>query len=218
MTFDEQGWALIPDVISANQRTELMACLGSVSGAGRRGLLAEPQVAALARSEPLLKLVRPFLPQEPRPVRGIYFDKSPAENWLVAWHQDLTIAVDTRLEVAGFGPWSLKDEIPHVQPPAERLAQMITLRLHLDDADETNGALRVLPGSHRHGRLSPSAIHDLRESGTEVLCSAKAGDALLMRPLILHASGRSTSSRHRRILHLEYAGFDLPHGLRWCEH
>jgi hypothetical protein len=38
-----------------------------------------------------------------------------------------------------------------------------------------------------------------------------------MRPMLLHASSKSTSSRSRRVLHLEYAGFDLPAGMKWQE-
>ena len=94
---------------------------------------------------------------------------------------------------------------------------MLTVRLHLDDADETNGALRVLPGTHRLGRLSSQEIHEQRARQSDVLCAVVAGDALLIRPLLLHASGRSTSERHRRVLHIEYAAFTLPEGLHWHE-
>ena len=90
--------------------------LGPVSGAGRRGLLALPAVAKLARSPKLLALVRPCLQSEPLPVRTLYFDKSSNRNWLVPWHQDLTMAFRAVAEVHGFGPWSTKDGIPHVQP------------------------------------------------------------------------------------------------------
>jgi ectoine hydroxylase-related dioxygenase (phytanoyl-CoA dioxygenase family) len=148
----------------------------------------------------MLDLVRPHLPSEPRPVRAIYFDKSPQTNWLVSWHQDLTLAVRARAEHPGFGPWSVKDGIPHVQPPVELLQQMLTVRLHLDDADESNGALRVLPGSHCLGRLSSERIQELRANQVDYLCAVSAGDALLMRPLLLHASSRSTTTQHRRVL------------------
>jgi ectoine hydroxylase-related dioxygenase (phytanoyl-CoA dioxygenase family) len=151
------------------------------------------------------------------PVRALYFDKSPQRNWLVSWHQDLTLAVHARIETPGFGPWSTKQGVPHVQPPVEFLAQMLTVRLHFDDTDESNGALRVLPGSHRLGRLSPARIREICLGQSPVLCRAAAGDALLMRPLLLHASSRSQSSRPRRVLHLEYASFALPNGLAWHE-
>jgi hypothetical protein len=214
---EELGFAMVPRVIEAGERRELLSTLGPVAGAGRRGLLSVPAVAAIARSEPLLKLVRPHSPSEPIPVRAIYFDKSAEGNWLVPWHQDLTIAVCRRGEVPGFGPWSVKEGVPHVQPPVELLEQMLTVRIHLDDADETNGALRVLPRSHRLGRLSAERIRELRANEVEHLCAARAGDVLLMRPLLLHASSRSTNERHRRVLHIEYAAFSLPTELQWHE-
>ncbi|QIF03413.1 phytanoyl-CoA dioxygenase family protein [Roseimicrobium sp. ORNL1] len=214
-----QGFYLAPSVLTPSECAELVAYLGPTSGPGRRALLKDDHVASLARSEKLLALVSPHLQGKhaPRPVRAIYFNKSPDSNWLVAWHQDLTICVQKKVDVAGFGPWSVKDEVPHVQPPIALLENMITIRLHLDDTDETNGALKVTPGSHTADRLSPDAIQNWRQNTPEHLCTAHAGDALLMRPLLLHASGRSTSDRQRRVLHIEYAGYDLPAGMQWAE-
>lgn len=211
------GFSRIPSVLACTEVEALISSLGPVSGAGRRGLLAAPTVTALAHSPQVLDFVRPHLPAEPVPVRAIYFNKSPDANWLVSWHQDLTIALRHRVEVPGFNLWTIKDGIPHAQPPTQFLEQMLTLRLHLDDTDESNGALRVLPGTHRFGLLSSERIDELASSQSEVLCATSAGDVLLMRPLLLHASGRSTSSRHRRVLHIEYAGFNLPAGLAWHE-
>jgi hypothetical protein len=214
---EQRGFAVVAGVLAAADCTKLLAALGPADGAGRRGMLGLPSVAELARSTRLLSLVRPHLAAEPRPVRAIYFNKSSTANWLVAWHQDLTLAVASRADVPGFGPWSVKEGVTHVQPPAALLEQMIAVRLHLDDADEFNGALRVLPGSHRFGRLSPKQIEELRCDTDEVVCKAAAGDALLMRPLLLHASSRSQSDRPRRVLHIEYAAFQLPAGLTWHE-
>ena len=216
-TVETDGFSVVPRVLEPAEQQDLLDTLGAVSGPGRRGLLASADIAALARSSWLLDLVRPHLAHEPFPVRAIYFDKSPKANWLVPWHQDLTVALRTRVETPRFGPWSVKEGVPHVQPPVELLEQMLTVRLHMDDADETNGALRVLPGSHRLGRLSPGQIQEQRTRQADVLCAMAAGDALLMRPLLLHASGRSTSPRHRRVLHIEYAAFALPEGLHWHE-
>ena len=204
------GFAVIRHALDASQRLELIDALGPVTGAGRRGLMGLPIVAKLASSGLLLDLVRPHLKFEPRPVRGIYFDKSRESNWLVTWHQDLTLAVRGRVNVPGFGPWSTKDGVPHVQPPIELLQQMLTVRLHLDDCDETNGALRVIPGSHAFGRLTAEGIRQLSEHSDAVVCRLSAGDALVMSPLLLHASSRSQNPGHRRILHVEYAAFSLP--------
>ncbi|TLD68968.1 phytanoyl-CoA dioxygenase family protein [Phragmitibacter flavus] len=214
-SIDQHGFTITKDVVDSNAVADLLQTLGPVSGAGRRALLSHPQISAFAHSSTILALVRPYLPEPPIPVRAIYFDKTPETNWGVTWHQDLTLALKEPIETPGFGPWSIKDGIPHVQPPAFLLTQMLTLRLHLDEADESNGALKVLPGSHQSGRLSSAEIQDVRTKLIETLCSARAGDALLMRPLLLHSSSRSISDKHRRILHIEYAGFHLPNGLSW---
>lgn len=214
---ESHGYAIARDVANEDQRKAFVDLLGPVDGAGRRGLLGMPEVVAWARSEPVMRIIRPHLPVEPIAVRGIYFDKSSAANWLVPWHQDLTIALHSRADVAAFGPWSVKEGIPHAQPPVELLKRMLTLRLHLDDADAGNGALRILPGSHRYGRLSSGQIQQLRAEVSEILCPVAAGDAMLMRPLLLHASGRATDERHRRVVHIEYAAFELPPPLQWHE-
>jgi Phytanoyl-CoA dioxygenase (PhyH) len=212
---EQHGFAIVSRVIDVDEQRELVSALGPVASAGRRGLLALPAVAELARSTKLLAFVRPHLHSEPFPVRALYFDKSSDTNWLVPWHQDLTLALRARADVTGFGPWSMKDGVPHVQAPVALLQQMLTVRLHLDDADGSNGALRVLPGSHRLGRLSADCIQRLRGEHSDFLCIVSAGDAVLMRPLLLHASGRSASKHHRRVLHIEYAAFTLPDELHW---
>lgn len=178
-------------------------------------MLADPNVAEFAASAAIRDLLRPHFANGPFPVRAILFNKSADVNWFVAWHQDLTIAVDERREVTGFGPWTEKEQIAHVQPPVHLLERMLAVRVHLDDTDASNGALRVIPTSHRHGRLSAEQIERVRQEADEVVCVAEAGDVMLMRPLLLHASSRATTDRPRRVLHIEYADFELPGGLRW---
>ena len=133
----------------------------------------------------------------------------------MAWHQDLTIAVRERREVAGFGPWSTKAGIPHVQPPAEVLERKVTLRIHLDRCGPDNGPLRVVPGSHRGGRLDAAAIADHRQRVAEVSCLVDRGGVVILRPLLLHASSAALRPGHRRVIHLECAAEDLPGGLEW---
>lgn len=215
--FKREGFTRLPAVFTNEECRDLAQTLGAVNGAGRRGLLEVPAVRELALSERVVACLQPYLAGAPRLVRAIYFDKSPGANWLVPWHQDLTFAVRERKDVPGFGPWSLKDGIPHVQPPVALLEQVVTLRIHLDPCDAENGALKVLPGTHVMGRLGAEQIQHCRQDGGEVLCEMGTGDVLLMRPLLLHASGKSTSERHRRILHLEYCGVELPGGLEWSE-
>ena len=103
----------------------------------------------------------------------------------------------------------------HVQAPAEVLENMLSLRLHLDDAGPDNGALQVLPGSHASGKLTERSRRESRGEGTEILCTARAGDALVMSPLLLHASSIATRPSHRRIIHIDYSCDDLPGELNW---
>lgn len=187
-------------------------------GAGLRGLLRlAPSVAMLARSEQISRVLEEVGVGPARCVRGIYFDKQRDANWKVAWHQDLTIAVKQRVDVDGFSAWTMKAGIQHVQPPVNILEDMVAVRVHLDDADESNGCLRVIPGSHRHGRLNAEQITRLRKNVKETSCVVKKGDILVMRPLLLHASSIAEQPNHRRVIHLEYASIDLPGGLEWYE-
>ena len=117
--------------------------------------------------------------------------------------------------VPGYGPWSQKAGIVHVQPPVEVLQRMISLRLHLDDADDANGALFVLPGSHCLGILNSARIDELKRKTAAQVCNVKKGSAMLMRPLLVHASSVASNPTHRRVLHFEYATGELNGGLEW---
>ncbi len=162
-------------------------------------------------------LIYSLVPRGLRPVRSILFDKTADENWPVGWHQDLTIAVSEEKRISGYGPWSRKDGVPHVQPPAWLLANMVTIRLHLDDTPESNGALRVIPGSHRHGRISAKELSEFQKEDA-VVCECRSGDAMVMSPLLLHSSLRSAAPGRRRVVHIEYArASDLDPSLRWIE-
>jgi len=193
------------------------ACTNNKIGGIRNLLRTSPVVAQLATSPALKSIVAEGAGQKAFPVRAIFFDKTAETNWLVPWHQDLAIAVSERIETPGFGGWSVKDGVVHVHPPCEILESMVTLRLHLDDCDAGNGALKVIPGSHWRGKLTPSDISGWTEQ-TAFICEASKGDALLMRPLLLHASSPAQNPTHRRVLHIEYATTQLPNGLKWFNH
>lgn len=170
----------------------------------------------LASSDTFISLASSILGSSPQVVRVIFFDKTPDNNWLVSWHQDKTITVDQATHLDDWGPWSIKDGIHHVQPPLEVLEQMVTFRLHLDDADENNGCLKVIPGSHKLGILAQDDIAGVVNSNHHCLCKVKAGDLVIMRPHILHASTKSTHPVHRRVVHIEYSNYPLPGKLQWA--
>jgi len=140
-------------------------------------------------------------------VRALLFDKSGNANWRVPWHQDLSVPVDEVPDVwpEGWTGSSVKEGVPHIQPPAAFMEAMLTLRIHVDDCDVEAGAVRCVPGSHRRGRLSEEDIRDLVDNDNHaVMWTAAAGDILAFRPLLLHASSKASSPTRRRILHLEF--------------
>lgn len=109
----------------------------------------------------------------------------------------------------------MKDGVHHVQAPPDVLETMLTVRIHLDDCGLENGPLRVLPGTHRYGWLNADDIQRLRGEVEEASCAIALGGAILMRPLLLHASSKAMKPQHRRVLHLEFAASALPGGLEW---
>ena len=223
----QDGFVIVDSVVDLTTLQFLERQLALVDGTGsqragkafgiRNLMNAIPVTRALANSDSLRSLVEPILSKSARVVRGIYFDKHPDANWKVAWHQDLTIAVRERVDVDGFSAWSVKAGITHVQPPLAVLENMLTLRLHLDDAVESNGALRVLPGSHRVRRLDADQIQHWKQRQQTITCAVNRGGVVAMRPLLLHSSLPSLNPCHRRVLHFEYAAADLPSGLEWLE-
>lgn len=146
-------------------------------------------------------------------VRVLYFDKHPEASWALGWHKDRTIAVrDNRIRSDHFTKPTTKAGTPHVEAPVAVLERMLTLRLHLDDVTEDNGPLQVIPGSHKSG------IDRELPNQDAVTVFARAGDGLFMRPLISHASDKSSEGthRHRRVLHLEFAADrELFDGYAW---
>lgn len=214
---DASGFAIIPGVLERDDLALLERVFPQSSGdrGGLRNLLDIPAVAERAESGSIRSLVDSILGRDAFPVRAILFDKTPAANWKVSWHQDLTIAVKQLSDTPGYGPWSEKAGVVHVQPPVAVLEGMLAVRLHLDDSGTGNGPLRVLPGSHRAGALRDADIPAWRRRVVEQLCLVPRGGVLLMRPLLLHASSPAAEPQHRRVIHLEYASCELAPGLEW---
>ena len=221
----QDGFAIIPNVLSEAECERLIDALKQDAAGTRRerkgsvyavrNLLEIAAVRELAQSEMVRQWIVPILGTEAVAVRGLLFDKTPEANWNVIWHQDRTVAVKERKEVVGFGAWTEKAGVLHVQPSVVILEQMLSIRLHLDPCAMENGVLRVISGTHTRGILSAADIAAYRENEAAVLLPVECGDAILMRPLLLHASAPSQSPEHRRVIHLEYACAILPEGLEW---
>ena len=218
---DTDGFAMTENFLAEQEVADLVDFAEqNLSTEGHRGgvrnLLDFPRMRSLAESQALRRAVEPILGSSARIVRGILFDKTEEANWKVPWHQDVTIAVDRKIEAEGYGPWSVKAGILHVQPPASVLERMVSVRLHLDDCPEENGALRVIAGSHTSGKLNERLIQDIATRTVGVTCAMQRGGVLIMRPLLLHASSASSFPGHRRVVHFDYAASDLPVGMDWA--
>jgi hypothetical protein len=222
----QDGFAVVPNVLTPAEVRALQHAIAQVTdplATKKRGatyalrnlLEVSPEIRALAEAAPVRDLVEPSLGKACFPVRGILFDKIPGANWKVPFHQDVTIAVRERVETEGFGPWSIKAGVLHTHAPVAVLESMLSVRLHLDDCHDRNGPLRVIPGSHRLGRISESAIEAIHRQTGEHTCAVLTGGALLMRPLLLHASSPARVVGHRRVIHIDFAAHDLHGGLQW---
>ena len=190
------GFAIVEEVISEHETLRLLAAIERLADIGSK-LQRRGEVFA----------VRNLLDVVPEIAKLATSEKT--------WHQDVTIAVQEKVEVEEFGPWTTKAGVIHVQPPASVLEHMLSVRLHLDPCPATNGALRVIPGSHLHGRIPEEKVPAIRTTIPEHVCEVGLGGALLMRPLLLHASSPSQNAAHRRVIHLDFASAQLPSGMRW---
>lgn len=211
-----QGWAHLPGALAKPDRQRLASALTALppGAAGRRDGLAQSWCRALVERLRDAAELSPLL-RDLVAVQCTLFEKSVERNWLVALHQDLAIPVAQRVEHPQLQGWSVKDGQRFVLAPAAVLERMLAVRIHLDDARQVDGGLRVVPGSHRHGVLDDAAVGHVRAASGEIAADACAGDFLLLRPLLLHASSKGTSGGRRRVLHLLFGPLELPWGLRW---
>jgi ectoine hydroxylase-related dioxygenase (phytanoyl-CoA dioxygenase family) len=212
-----RGFTIVEGVLDRTEVAELARTLETSdldrSRAGARHLMNHPAVSAVAADPRMVAIAVRFLADAAIPYKATLFDKSPARNWLVAWHQDTALPLCERREIPEWGPWSIKAGVTYALAPASALAHVVALRLHLDDSRPENGPLRVLPGTHSLGLLAESDIARLTTEVCAVDCTVPAGGVVAMRPLIVHASSKAEGDRPRRVLHIEYSrSLDLGDG------
>jgi len=228
--FAEQGFAItdqclpldavermIERIEIARQRVEAQESVSNMSGVYALRNLTDvvPEVVELLSLPCVVSLVTAILGEVAFLVRSTLFDKTDGANWGVFWHQDLSIAVKERHEVDGYHAWTRKAGVQCVQPPTGVMSRILTVRLHLDDCKADNGALKVLPGSHAHQQLTSDRIEQIAAGDQAVVCEVPVGGAVLMNPLLLHASSPMNTSGHRRVIHFEFAAMELPPPLEW---
>jgi ectoine hydroxylase-related dioxygenase (phytanoyl-CoA dioxygenase family) len=223
----EKGFSVIEDIYTHDEVQQILEVIATADTskdtfrkssdlfAIRQFLKEVPDTFDLIFNDRLRTVIKEVSGDDFFVVKSIYFDKPEASNWYVAYHQDLTISVDRKIDIANFGPWTTKQNQFAVQPPTTILENITTIRIHLDDTDEHNGALRVVPESHLKKIYRPETIN--WEEENEVSCSVKQGGLMLMKPLTLHSSGRTINNKKRRVIHIELSNVELPDALQWAE-
>ncbi|MBO9631733.1 MAG: phytanoyl-CoA dioxygenase family protein [Chitinophagaceae bacterium] len=226
MEFHKNGFAVINDFYSKTERNTMIRLIENAVTdkpgfrrsndlfAIRQVLKEIPELACIVFNEKLKRLIVADFGENYFVSKSIYFDKPGQSNWFVAYHQDLTISVKEKTDLPGYGPFTKKQDQFAVQPPVAVLEKNFTIRIHLDDTDASNGVLRVIPASHLPGIRRIEEVDNFHE---EVPCPVGEAGIMLMHPLLFHASGKSTSARSRRVLHIEFSNQELPEGLTWSE-
>ena len=227
-TISTEGFAVINDVFTEEEIDLLLQTISLIDTSAetfrktnelfaiRQFLKEMPGCVELIFNQQLIKIISTIFGKDYFVVKSIYFDKPASSNWFVSYHQDLTISVDKKITIDGFGPWTIKQNQFAVQPPLNILQDNFTIRIHLDKTTEANGALHVIPGSHLKEVYRPETIEWANE--TENVCSVERGGIMLMKPLLLHSSARTSNNNQRRVIHIEFSRCALPDNLKWSEY
>ncbi|HTD98858.1 MAG TPA: phytanoyl-CoA dioxygenase family protein [Mucilaginibacter sp.] len=223
----DDGFTIIEDIYTDAELAAISGKINSVDTANptfrkstdlfaiRQFLKEIPEIGQLIFTDSLKTIINSLFGADYFVVKSIYFDKPEQSNWFVAYHQDLTISVDKKVELAGYTSWTNKHNQFAVQPPVNILEDNFTIRIHLDDTDENNGALKVIHGSHLQGIRRVEDVDFPNED--EQICKVNAGGIMIMKPLLFHASNRTTNNKRRRVIHIEFSKAELPKGIQWSE-
>jgi ectoine hydroxylase-related dioxygenase (phytanoyl-CoA dioxygenase family) len=223
----DNGFVIINDIYSFTEVEKILSVIENTNSdnetfrkkndlfAIRQFLKEVPNISNLVLNDKLISILEKLFEGKYFVVKSIYFDKPPSSNWYVSYHQDLTISVDKKIEIDGFGFWTIKHNQFSVQPTLNILQNIVTVRIHLDDTTASNGALKVVTKSHVKGIYRPETIDWTIEK--EEVCNVKKGGIMLIKPLLLHSSGRTTDNLQRRVIHIEFSNIELPQELNWSE-
>lgn len=224
---DNEGFAVVENIFSNEEVDYLLQIISNTDSSNpsfrkskdlfaiRQFFKEVPEAVNIIFNEKLKILISETFGDKFFIVKSIYFDKPEKSNWFVTWHQDLTISVNKKIEIEGFAFWTKKQNQFAVQPPVNILQDNFTIRIHLDDTGEHNGALKVIPKSHLKHIYRPETIDWSIE--TENICRVKKGGLMFMKPLLLHSSAKTTNNHKRRVIHIECSRSKLPKGLNWSE-
>ncbi|CAI2766775.1 phytanoyl-CoA dioxygenase family protein [Flavobacterium collinsii] len=227
---NSQGFAIINNVYDETEIEKLISLIENVTGndfdnatfrksqdlfAIRQFHKEVPETLDFIFNENLKNIIKYNFGSGYFITKSIYFDKPEKSNWFVAYHQDLTISVDQKIEVKNFENWTVKQNQFAVQPPKEVLEKNFTIRIHLDKTTKENGALKVINNSHSKGIFRVENMDFANEN--ETICEVEQGGIMIMKPLLFHASNKTTNNERRRVIHIEFSNQQLPSGLEWSE-
>ncbi|AXG74541.1 phytanoyl-CoA dioxygenase [Flavobacterium arcticum] len=224
---EKDGFTIIPNVFSENDVNTIVSYINEVNTSSetfrksanlfaiRQFLKEVPKVKRELFNNNLKSIVSSIFGEDYFVVKSIYFDKPEESNWFVSYHQDLTISVNTKSDIEGYSSWTVKQGQFAVQPPINVLENIYTIRIHLDNTTEENGVLKVVPQSHNKEIYRPETIDWNTE--TETICNVDKGGIMIMKPLLLHSSSRTTNNKRRRVIHIEFSNKELPQEIHWAE-
>lgn len=149
-------------------------------------------------------------------IRSVFTERVVPGDWDSFWHQDMFINATEKVDDKAFTGWEKKTDGYVAVAPEHYLHNAVTVRIHLDDAEESNGAMKVIPGSHQR-KLLDEEMALLTRNSAAVICDMKACGIQIMKPLLVHATSRGISPKARRVIHLEFNMRDLPEGTDWAE-
>lgn len=221
-SYNKKGYCFLPELFSEVELNSINGLLDNhfsnkhTKEYSIRNLFQEiPNLKSLVLTPSIVSLVSKFFSTPAFVTKALYFNKNTAENWYVPFHQDISIHVNEKIDTEGYGMWTLKEGLVGVVPPIHILENTVTLRIHLDDTDERNGALKVIEGSHLEGIRKSESLKAAFD--TAAVCCLKKGDAMLMKPLLFHASSKNNSGKPRRVIHIEFNNLPLNGSLEWAE-
>jgi ectoine hydroxylase-related dioxygenase (phytanoyl-CoA dioxygenase family) len=202
--FEKQGYVIVRQFLSreeANKLYEVSKSDQSISehsysvkdAEGNESKLAlwympgDDIYGMLSRSAKLVKSVEQLIGGPVAHYHSKVMQKVPKVGGAWEWHQD-------------YGYW-YRNGFMYAD-------QMLSVMFALTKANKENGCLKVLPGSHKLGRLEHGKageqvgadmhmVNKYKEKVEEVYCELEAGDALFFHSNLLHASGPNRSSNPR---------------------
>ncbi|MGP4956334.1 phytanoyl-CoA dioxygenase family protein [Pseudomonas helleri] len=210
--YDEEGYILLPSLFSQQEAALMKSRLPALYQMNRDEVIKEKngvvrtvfaahtfdEVFARVASHPrLIDPARQLLNSEVYMHQFKINAKAAFNGDIWQWHQD-------------FGTWHQDDGMPK--------ARAMNVAIFLDDVNEFNGPLMLIPRSHKEGRLDAShdltttsyplwtldntKVSELVEQGGIVAPKGVAGTVLIFQSTLVHASSPNLSPWDRNTLYV----------------